>query len=145
MTYLLRYDILQQCVTYLLRYDILQQCVTYLYCEMTYCSNVRHIYRTWEQLAPLGCFLFVDLFRYHKNVKCFESLEREYTFAPFLLAIRIFSQHFNYWNQCRMKSSTATCSWCMSDSLRHWEHTGSYHSWGFHLSREYLSGVREEF
>ena len=102
--------------------------VLHIYCDMTYCINVWHIYRTWEQLAPLECFLFADLFRYHNDVKCFKSLEREYPFAPFLMSIRILSQHFNYWNQYRMKSSTATCSWCMSDGLRHWEHTRSYHS-----------------
>ena len=83
----------------------------HIHCDMTYCSNKWHIYRTREQLAPLGSFLLADLFRYHNNVMCFESHEREYILAPFLLAIRLFSRHFNHWNQCRMKSSTATCSW----------------------------------
>ena len=100
VTYLLRYDILQQHVTYLLRHDILQHYVTYLPHEGTvcFCSFL---------FADLRCFLFVDLFRYHNNVMCFESIECEYIFAPLLLAIRIFSRHFNYWNRCRIKSSTA--------------------------------------
>ena len=70
MTYLLRYDILQQYVTYLLRYDKLYQYVTYL----------PHV----GQLAPLGCFLFADLFRYHNDVMCVELLKRKDIFAPFL-------------------------------------------------------------
>ena len=45
---------------------------------------VWHYCRTWEQLAPLGCFLFADLFRYHNNVMCVESLKRKDIFAPFL-------------------------------------------------------------
>ena len=39
----------------------------------------------WEQLAPLGCFLFADLFCYHNVVMCVESLKRKDIFAPFLL------------------------------------------------------------
>ena len=146
VTYLLRYDILQQHLTYLLRYGISQQYVTYLlrYDKLQQCVT----YLPHEETGGTFRVLFTrlaDLYRYRNDVMCFGSLQREYIFAPFLLAIRIFSRHFNYWNQCRLKSSTAACSWCMSDSLRHWKHTGSYHSWGFHRSRKFLSDVRQEF
>ena len=104
-------NILQQYVTYCNDMshiaticDILQRYVTYcsntwhIYCDMTYCSNMWHIYwdvtncsnmwqiyRMWEQLVPLGCFLFADLFRYHNDIMCVESLKRKDIFAPFLL------------------------------------------------------------
>ena len=39
----------------------------------------------WEQLAPLECFLFADLFRYYNDVRCVEALKRKDIFTPFLL------------------------------------------------------------
>ena len=80
--------------------DILQRYVTYcsnmslIFWDMTNCSNMWHIYRMWEQLAPLGCFLFADLFRYRNDVMCVESPKHKDIFAPFLL---VYYYYCYYW------------------------------------------------
>ena len=118
-------DTLQQYVTYCSNMwhiamicdycDVLQRYVTYcsdmwhIYCNMTYCSNMWHIYwdmtncsnmwhihRTWKQLAPLGCFLFANLFRYHNDVMSVESLKRRHfraISAGILLLLLVYFRH----------------------------------------------------